>query len=580
MESMRETIATPLTYFLRASVVLATMVLVGALATTSGADEGRTALASADSSGKLANGASGNPSISADGRFVAFDSLASNLVPRDNDDRHDIFVRDLQSRTTERVSIDIPGRPGDEWHCLPGCSYDPSISSDGSFVAYEFHTESTLDDYRSIAVHDRQTGTTERWRMDDWTVDPSISSDGRFVAIRAGNTGRAPWPYSNVAVRDRQTGTNEWVSVDASGNPADMDWDSSSGYPSISRDGRFVAFTSSSYRLVPNDTNGQTDVFVRDRQTGTTERVSVDSSETQANGSSSGATSISSDGRYVAFVSSASNLVADDTNATDDIFVRDRETGTTELVSMDGSGTQANGASSAPSISSDGRFVAFRSVASDLVEDDTNGHLDVFVRDLQTDTTQRVNVGSSGTQANQDSGSPSISSDGRFIAFESLASNLVVNDRNGLQDVFMRDWQAGTTRLVSVGDSTAPKVTRVVPTEGATGIARKTNVVATFSERMDKNTLTKTTFELYKLLKNPDGTTTTRQITNVTVRPSSDGLEATLNPYGASEGALAENTRYEAVVNEGALDAFGNRLDQNHNDPGKQAKVWYFKTKK
>ncbi len=316
----------------------------------------------------------------------------------------------------------------------------------------------------------------------------------------------------------------------------------------------------------------------------TTTRMSVNSSGNQANNASS-SPSMSADGRFVAFFSYASNLVENDTNAKRDTFVRNIRTGTTERVSVSSSGVQGNDGKEhdrrfAPSMSADGRFVAFDSLASNLVENDTNGGSDVFVRDRQTGTTERVSVDSSGNPGNSQSSFPFINSDGRFVTFLSWASNLVENDTNVSKDIFVHDRQAGTTELVSAGDSTAPKVVGVVPTKGATGVALKTNVVATFSERMDKNTLTKTTFELYKLLKNPDGTTTTRQITNVTVRPSSDGLEATLNPYGASEGALAENTRYEAVVNEGALDAFGNRLDQNHNDPGKQAKVWYFKTKK
>ncbi len=491
------------------------------------------------------------------------------------------------------------------------------------------HTEDEQDDYRSVAVHDRQTGTTERWGMDGWTVDPSISSDGRFVAVRAGNTGRAPWPYSNVAVRDRQTGSNEWVSVDASGNPADMDRDGSSSYPSISSNGRFVAFTSTSELLVPNDTCCY-DAFVRDRQTGTTERVSVDSLGNQGSGRSS-EPYVSSDGRFVAFVSSASNLVASDTNGTDDVFVRDRQTGTTQRASVDTSGDEGKKASGdypwgSPTISADGRFVAFSSVTGDLVEDATNGRRDIFVRDLRMGTTERVNVDNSGGQGNARSFLPSISSGGRFVAFNSYARNLVANDTNRTSDVFIRDLRTRTTKRVSVGgpgnqgngysrgssissdarfvafesdasnlvahdangtydvfvherDTTSPKVRRVVPTEGANSVALKADLTATFSERMDKTTIKKANFKLYKLTKNTDGTITAKQITDVTVTPSSDGLKVTLNPFGTSEGLLAKNTRYKAVVSTGALDVFGNRLDQQPKVSGAQPKVWYFKTR-
>ena len=222
--------------------------------------------------------------------------------------------------------------------------------------------------------------------------------------------------------------------------------------PSISDDGRFVAFTSDSNNLVSGDTNSIADVFVHDRQTGTTERVSVGSSGTQGN-SSSLAPRISSDGRFVAFFSAASNLVSSDTNGTSDVFVHDRQTGTTSRVSVDSSGSQGNGISVAPSISSDGRFVTFQSAASNLVSGDTNSSTDVFVHDQQTGTTERVSVGSSGTQGNDLSLTPSISSDGRFVAFQSDANNLVSGDTNRSADIFVHDRQTGTTSRVSVDSS-------------------------------------------------------------------------------------------------------------------------------
>ena len=152
-------------------------------------------------------------------------------------------------------------------------------------------------------------------------------------------------------------------------------------------------------------------------------------------------------------------------------------------------------------------------------------------------------------------------------------------DANSSYDFFVHDRQTGATELASVGDSIAPKVTRVVPTEGATGIALKANLVATFSERMRKTTLTEeASFKLYKLVMNPDGTTTYKRITNVRVTLSSDGLKATLNPYGDSDTLLEKNTRYKAVVSEGALDVFGNPLDENLKVSGSQPKEWYFKT--
>src|SRR5438094_1790918 len=174
-------------------------------------------------------------------------------------------------------------------------------------------------------------------------------------------------------------GTTERVSVDSAGNAANA----SSGAPAISADGRFVAFLSDATYLVPGDTNGEPDVFVHDRQTGTTERVSVASDGTEGNppaGAGNGKPAISAAGRFVAFDSSASNLVPGDTNR-QDVFVHDRLTGTTELVSMDSVGIQGNGWSYSPAISADGRFVAFDSSASNLVPGDTDRAGDVFVRD-------------------------------------------------------------------------------------------------------------------------------------------------------------------------------------------------------
>ncbi|NOT31934.1 MAG: hypothetical protein HOP15_15925, partial [Planctomycetes bacterium] len=168
--------------------------------------------------------------------------------------------------------------------------------------------------------------------------------------------------------------------------------------PSISADGRYVAFVSSASNLVAGDTNATDDVFVRDRLVGATERVSIDSLGVESN-SYCMWPSISADGRYAAFVSSASNLVAGDTNATDDVFVRDRWSGTTERVSVDSLGMEANGYCMWPSISADGRYAAFVSSASNLVVGDTNATDDVFVHDRWTGATERVSVDSGGAQA-------------------------------------------------------------------------------------------------------------------------------------------------------------------------------------
>ena len=207
----------------------------------------------------------------------------------------------------------------------------------------------------------------------------------------------------------------------------------------ISADGRFVAFDSLSDNLVSGDTNGYDDVFVHDRQTGDTERVSVNSGGGESDSRSSYA-ALSADGRFVTFASAAGNLVAGDDNGKDDIFVHDRQTGLTSRVSVDSAGIQANDHSltEGPRISADGRFVAFDSEATNLVPGDTNGSADVFLHDRQTGDTQRVSVDSAGSQGNALSSAPDINQDGGFVVFGSNASNLITGDTNGMPDVFVR----------------------------------------------------------------------------------------------------------------------------------------------
>src|SRR4051794_28287314 len=207
--------------------------------------------------------------------------------------------------------------------------------------------------------------------------------------------------------------------------------------PSISADGRFVAFASDASNLVSGDRNGQRDVFVRDRRARKTTRVSVGSPEVKTDGFSY-SPSISADGRFVAFASEASDLVRGDRNVYSDVFVRDRKAGETTLVSVSSTGAGGVGSSGDPSISADGRLVAFGSLAPNLVDGDSNDHGDTFVRDRRTGKTTRVSISSRGVEADGESGGGGISADGRFVAFSSHASNLVAEDRRGLLDVFVR----------------------------------------------------------------------------------------------------------------------------------------------
>jgi len=389
-------------------------------------------------------------SISGDARYVAFQSAASNLVASDTNGTSDVFVRDVQAGTTELGSMAAGGIPANY-----GGSF-PSISADGRFLAFQsFATNLDAGDTNGngdVFVRDLQLGTVERvsrpsgpGQGDDESMQPAISADGRFVAFvsRASNLVAGDSNGSiDVFVRDRQNGTTERVSVSTGGAQANQDCVQAA----ISADGRFVAFDSTATNLVAGDTNNVTDVFVRDRQLGTTERVSVTTAGAQVF-SPSGNGSISADGRFVAFESLAVDLVAADTDNSSDIFLRDRRFGTTVAVALEYRESRR------PSISADARFVAFDSIqlwfpAADTVPD-------IFVNDRQTGTTTQASVDPHGMGGNSHSIAPAISADGRFVAFDSLADNLVPGDTNFHRDVFVRESGSLPPAGFCSGDGTA-----------------------------------------------------------------------------------------------------------------------------
>jgi Tol biopolymer transport system component len=397
---------------------------------------------SVDSSGAEGDGGAWTASISADGRFVAFNSTSRHLVAGDGNDRSDVFVHDRLLGTTERVSVDSNGVEGDS------DSYGPSISADGRFVAFTSIATNLVGNdgngYPDVFVRDRASGTTERISVDPAGGDgdlgssrSSISADGNYVAFEsfasnlvAGDANH--WP--DVFVRDRAAGTSRIVSVDSAGAQGDgYSWSAS-----ISADGLVVAFESQARNLVAGETNTHWDVFVHDVTTGITERVSSSSSGGESDAECR-RPSISGDGRFVAFHADASNLVSNDSNDATDVFVRDRANATTERASEGPDGLEANGASLGASISADGAAVAFQSYASNLLVADTNGKSDVFVRDRATGVVQRVSVDSAGADGDDDSEAPSISADGWLAAFGSYARNLVANDGNSDADIFVHE---------------------------------------------------------------------------------------------------------------------------------------------
>ena len=277
---------------------------------------------------------------------------------------------------------------------------------------------------------------------------PSISANGRYVAFvsDASNlvNGDRNFGFSDVFVHDRRTRRTTRVSLSSAEKEANAGDPYYQAQPSISANGRFVAFGSGASNLVTGDHNGMFDAFVRDRETGKTTRVSISSAGAEGNRDSY-LPSISASGRFVAFSSGAGGLVTGDHNGGFDVFVRDRRTGKTTRVSVNSAEQEAYSQdpvfgvySQEPSISANGRYVAFYSNASNLVRADRNGVPDVFVRDRRTGRTTRVSLSSAEAEANGFSGRPSISADARFVTFVSDAANLIDGDRNRRQDIFVR----------------------------------------------------------------------------------------------------------------------------------------------
>lgn len=279
--------------------------------------------------------------------------------------------------------------------------------------------------------------------------DAAISGNGRFVVFRSSSTVLVPGDTNNafdVFLRDLDQNLMERVNL----GPGDIQALGGQAFlPTVSDDGNVVAYSSTQNNLVTGDTNGVIDIFVRVRSPATTRRVSVSSAGLQANGASD-LPVVSSNGRYVVFTSAANNLVAGDVNGLQDIFRHDLATGETVLVSVASGGAQANGNSFVSAVSADGQVVAFTSAASNLVAGDSNAATDVFVRDFTTATTTRVSVGENGAQANNASTDPSIGADGRYVGFMSSASNLVSGDGNLVLDFFRHDRDAGRTIRLSV----------------------------------------------------------------------------------------------------------------------------------
>jgi len=391
------------------------------------------------------NDSSFTSQISGDGRYVVFESTATNLDPHfPNPPNPSIYRRDTLTGETELISIDSNGDPI--------ASKYPSINYDGQFISFRENTNSPLATLRRDIVNNKTDIVSINElgvEADDNTYRSAISSDGQIVAFSSDATNLTDTPnvdqIQDIFVRDILNNKTTRVSVDSAGVLAD-DY---SYQPAISADGNFIAFVSDATNLVVNDKNDSADIFIHNRNTKETHRVSVDSTGLETSGYFDGGPAVSADGRFVVFESDADNLVVNDTNYTTDVFRHDTSTGETVRVSLDSHGNETDGCGcygAYPDISADGRFVTFHATAENMVSGDNNGLVDVFLRDTKLGSTVRLSSNDDISESNNESFYASISADGSKVVFESNANNLVDTDTNDQTDVFL--WQRNFNKVL------------------------------------------------------------------------------------------------------------------------------------
>ncbi|MCY2961001.1 MAG: hypothetical protein NTY35_12630 [Planctomycetota bacterium] len=422
----------------RASSTGSALLALACVVAAQGATE-RTSLTS--TAGQTQND-SDQVSVSGDGRFIAFRSAGTNLVPGDTNGVTDIFVRDRWTGVVERVSVSSTGGQADAE------SLEPHISFDGRYVAFSSESNVLVSDFppgssKDIFLRDRWLRTTTIvTRGSDGTHSngdchrPRVSDDGRYVTFEGAASNLVAGTITTnyqVFRKDMQAGT-ALVSITTAGAPSTgFSWNGA-----ISADGRYVAFVSNGPSLVAGDTNGQPDAFWRDMQTGVTRRVSVSTAGAQGNGSTYVNCSMSRDGRWFAFCSNSLNLAPGEFAAGYDIFLHDLQISATYRISVNSSNVAADQNSYDPVVSDDGRFVAFQSFSTNLDPLDTDIQTDIFLRDRTLGTTRLVSRNASGG-VNDSSYSASISADGKVVGFHSASTDLVPSDTNLRLDAFVRD---------------------------------------------------------------------------------------------------------------------------------------------
>ncbi len=401
-------------------------------------------LVSQNTAGALGDDASSAPSVSEDCSKVVFQSSASNLVTGDGAGTGDVFLRDVSTGVTSPVSVGVGASDS------TGSSRDARITPDGALVVFSSMRPNLVADdlngVEDVFVRDLRTNVTQLItrasdgsQADGDSYHPELSDDGRFVvyasAARNLFTVSIRWPASkrsDVLITSREDGSTRLVSQAADRTSGD----GTSDFPAISGDGRYVAFVSDSSNLGAASPITGAQIYLRDLTGETTTLLSAARDGSPGDGAS-GAPRMTSDGRYVVFSSEATNLVPGDTNGKRDVFVRELSTGMTHLVSLSTEGQLGDGDADFPQIAADGRYVAFVSTSTNLVGRSLSGVAQIFVRDLQEGTTTLAGLAEGGAPGNQDAMSVALSPSGRCLAFGSTATNLVSLDVNLSQDVFL-----------------------------------------------------------------------------------------------------------------------------------------------
>lgn len=441
--------------------------------------------------GTQANAPSSEAAISADGRFVVFVSQASNLVPGDTNQAADVFLLDRETGKIERVSITDDGRQAD------GASSGPSISADGRYLAFVSWASNLVpEDTNRCTLMTKEMGSCAdvflRDRLANRTVRVSLAEGGQTdghsgYLVEAGgwlhamtslaDDGQRVVFYSNAPnlggrqpgglfVRDLASGETRQVDLSVDGQPGN----NISFGGVLSADGRYVTFYSFASNLHPDDQNDFADIYLRDLETNELFLVTAGLSSQGGDGHSI-APALSGGGRYIVFRSAATNLVEGDVNGFEDIFTYDRESGQTRLASRSVHGPQTNNNSLGPDIAAESRYLAFASLASNLVDGDLNSAGDVFLMDRLSGWVELLSRGEGGLGADGWSAQPGISADGRWVVFVSAATNLTTDDVNGVADIFLYDRSFGSLRRVNIPapDRSSRKAAPVVTTTSLPG---------------------------------------------------------------------------------------------------------------